>query len=101
MHRHGLVLVVAFLVLAGGCTWLMGPTVPVDGYRLDEASWARDQVALRRRASFDLQCDPSRLRFRVLDAFDDRYARQVGVQGCGQRAVYVDEHGNYMWVRNH
>jgi hypothetical protein len=88
-------------VFATGCTsWFVGPTVPVDGFQLSANTWAEDQVALRRWASFHFGCSEEQLSFTALDTVFQTHARQVGVEGCGQRAVYVDEYGNFMWVRN-
>ncbi|MCB9624301.1 MAG: hypothetical protein H6723_13380 [Sandaracinus sp.] len=72
----------------------------VDGYALSEQTWSRDEPAIRNRASFDFECPPDQLTLRVLDVANERYARQVGVTGCGRRAVYVDPRMDYMWVAN-
>jgi hypothetical protein len=53
---------------------------------------------LRTRASFDFQCDQSKL---VVTVLDDN---SRGVEGCGKRAVYIKQYtnsfGDYTWVLN-
>lgn len=91
--RHRSIFLAATLM---GCAG----SVVVDGYSLNRSSWERDSQAIRQRASFDLHCQPDQLTLHVLDTFSGSYARQVGVQGCGHQAVYVDPAGTYMWVAN-
>ena len=58
-------------------------------------------AALERRASFDLKCKPTELRWTKLDS------GTWGVRGCGTQATYVKScsrtMGNYSsctWIRN-
>jgi hypothetical protein len=56
-------------------------------------------AALIRRASFDLNCDRSQLRYQSIDE------RTQGVMGCGRRATYIEtcrtQYGSdCVWVLN-
>ena len=73
--------------------------VTVNGHTLRADVWERDERAIRERASFDLSCPAEQLELRVLDV-SGNFARQVGVTGCGQQAVYVDPQQTSMWVMN-
>jgi hypothetical protein len=56
--------------------------------------------SIKRRASFDLRCQPEELVLETLAVYqrpeEGRYPTQVGVSGCGKRVVYVaGAHGDW------
>lgn len=71
--------------------------INVNGFKLDQGIWNRDQELIRRRASYDMQCPEEELSLEVLTA-QQRCALQVIVRGCGQEGLYVDPNQNYVWV---
>jgi hypothetical protein len=79
--KRGMLVVVVSLC---GCV----STSTTNTERLDE---------LRRRAAFDLHCDPAALKFASLRDVDG-VVMQYGVEGCGQRSTYV--HTWSGWVLN-
>ncbi len=72
MKRHAAVL---FVWLVSGC----------GGFGAIRAS---HQDAIRKRASFDLDCPAAQLELVPLE--DAEAPPQYGVKGCGKRAVYVN-----------
>jgi hypothetical protein len=96
---RSLMLSVTALFLCAGCA-----KVTVDGYRMFEFQWTPAREEITRRAAFDLKCEPRALQISVIKADcqsgnDACVARQVGVRGCGQQAVYVDVN-QVGWVLN-
>ncbi len=62
--------------------------------------WSVERI--KRRAAFELKCEPEKLSVRVLnvtwrdparDSVVGTYPTHYGVEGCGQRIVY-DPHGD-------
>ncbi|APR87173.1 hypothetical protein A7982_12522 [Minicystis rosea] len=83
--------VVAALFCSGCATF-----VTVDGYKVYEGEWNRAKAEISRRAAFDLKCDAGAVQLSVLKASCHGLTttvcnpEQVGVQGCGRQAVYVN-----------
>jgi hypothetical protein len=57
------------------------------------------QTDLQKRASFDLDCPPSKLHYRKLSETSG-LVTSYGVRGCGQRATYVLNAQGQVWVQN-
>jgi hypothetical protein len=67
-----------------------------------EAMNARSVQDIRARAAFEMRCDPAALKFTPLVTEPPEYGgyvSQYGVDGCGQRLVYVHIYGGE-WVLN-
>lgn len=88
---------IAFALLSTGCA-----TVRVNGFTINEMDWERVEPVVRSRASFDLSCDERQLDLKLLAVGDTPYtsdkAMQIGVTGCGKKAVYVRAPAG--WVAN-
>ena len=87
------------LLLAVGC----GPSIVIDGFKLDQSQYNLDRAQLMKRASFDLNCSEDKLQVKVIDAIGDtnhEQMKQVGVSGCDQRATYVNTFDATGWVMN-
>ena len=85
------------LLLLTGCA-----TVWVGKYQLLKDNWERDSEELKNRGAFELKCEPKDLSLTVLAVVypgkGPNQPKQVGVEGCGHRAVYVtSDHG---WLLN-
>ena len=93
-------LLASIALLSAGCLF---KTVDVAGYNLDKDGWENAQTEVRQRASFELRCPKEQLQLTLLAAFGPHevkmnVAKQIGVDGCGHRLVYVDANGS--WVLN-
>jgi hypothetical protein len=66
-----------------------GPTVVVDGFRIDQAKYVEQRTSLYKRAAFDLKCPEAQLKITVLATYGENGLKQAGVTGCDQRATYV------------
>jgi hypothetical protein len=92
--------VVSHLVLVlvfAGCP----ATIQVGAHSMHQGRWLEDSQAIRARAAFELNCPAAQLELMPLAVWNgDTYgmAQQIGVSGCGHRAVYVQVHNN--WVLN-
>ncbi len=88
---------IMLLLAAVGC----GPTVIVDGFKLDQSQYQSDREQLLRRASFDLACAADKLDVKVIEVIGEpQQMKQVGISGCDQRATYVNLFTNVGWVLN-
>lgn len=77
------------LVLA--CTLLAGcggRVIVVSGIEVYERVWYRSVETLAPRASYELGCPPEQLAYRLFQKVG-RQPVQVGVMGCGRRAMYT------------
>jgi hypothetical protein len=75
------------LLSAVGC----GTIVVVDGHEVNEPIWQATSNQIRTEAAFLFKCDAAALKLTILETFPDltgEVARVVGVDGCGQTAVY-------------
>jgi hypothetical protein len=74
-------------MLLAGCA-----PIQVGKYQLVKDIWEQDQLEIRNRAAFELRCE-SELQLTVLAVRfaggGPNHAKQVGVEGCGKRAVYA------------
>jgi len=61
---------------------------------------ARSIADIRSRAAFEMHCDAQALKFTPLAENKNAagFVEQYGVEGCGQRLVYVEVGGS--WVAN-
>lgn len=89
----------ALLLLATAC----GANVKVGEYSLDQELWDSAQAQVRERAAFELKCPKEQLALTLLAAqfpADTRLnaPKQIGVDGCGRRLVYVVSRSG--WVLN-
>jgi hypothetical protein len=75
--------------------------IKVNGIEVDQGTWELNQGLVRNRAAFDLKCDRSALAMTLLNggAGDSTLPWQVGVEGCGQSAVYIWNRSSG-WVMN-
>lgn len=73
------------LLSAASCA---GNTIVVDGISVYESHWNQTVQRLGKRASFDLDCPRSGLAYTLFKR-SGRYPIEVGVRGCGKRAVYI------------
>ena len=77
-----------WLLLLAACA-----TVKVGKYQLLKETWDVDQTELKQRAAFELKCDEAQLQLTVLAVVypggGPNHAKQVGIDGCGHRLVYV------------
>ncbi|MAQ18625.1 MAG: hypothetical protein CMN30_27995 [Sandaracinus sp.] len=62
----------------------------VSGVEVHTRIWLDTVANIESRASFDLQCPADQLTYHLL-ARERHYPSQVGVEGCGERAVYLRE----------
>lgn len=80
-----------------------GPTIQSGSFMLKKHDAERSFDAITNRASFELHCPREQLKLVTLnvsrDVFPGDWPRQVGVEGCGQRAVYVRD-GIADWIMN-
>jgi len=78
------------------------PTMQVGDYPLVAEYWDGINRGVRPKAEFALACPANALQLTVLDAFQNElgywWVRQVGVTGCGKRAVYVTSPNG--WIRS-
>lgn len=84
--------VVCATLLAVGCA--TGQSIEMDGFTLEKAKTEELLGKLERRASFDLGCPGSELKYTILAVHDDAGAdmpKQVGVNGCDRWATYTME----------
>lgn len=75
-------------VLASGLGACAGRQIVVNDIEVYEHYWQQAVEQVGRRAAFDLRCPRDYLQF-TLFAKRGRYPTQVGVDGCGSRAMYV------------
>ncbi len=54
---------------------------------------------LEKRAAFDLDCAPSKIRYRELSETNGLIT-SYGIRGCGQQATYVLNVHSHVWVQN-
>ncbi len=74
--------------------------IKVNGIEVDQGTWDLNQDLVRNRAAFDLKCDRSALQLTLLNGgFASNSPWQMGVEGCGQSAVYVWNKASG-WVMN-
>lgn len=75
------------LIALPGCA-----SLPVGEHGMNPLAWEGDQAHLKQRASYELKCPKEKLALTLLDSAGTpglEIARQVGVDGCGHRLVYV------------
>lgn len=85
-------------LLVAGCA-----TVKVGDYTMQQSSWDQAQTEVKERASFELKCPKEQLKLTLLAALypvdtHGNLPKQIGVDGCGHRLVYVVSHSG--WVLN-
>lgn len=93
--RYLIVLLLAF----SGC----GPTIQSGAFTLKKKYAEHSFELITNRAAFELGCPKEQLRLVTLNVHRDiggDLPSQVGVDGCGQRAVYVHQFGGSGWVMN-
>jgi len=81
-------------------------TVQVGDHLLLAEDWKRDRAEIEQRASFELRCPVEKLKLTVLATLYNvspqrgDSAKQVGVEGCDHRLVYI--HAGYPsgWILN-
>ena len=89
-----------FSAMVFGCA---GRNIVRDGKTVSREEFLEADAAVRRRAAFDLDCEE--VRVTLLETKSGNRSRwhqvptQMGVAGCGQRAVYVHVRGTG-WVLN-
>lgn len=89
-----LAVVIACLGIIGCAT-----VITVDGFEVWQNDYDNSKGQVLHRASFDLGCDYHSLKVRVIHA--QQYSvTQMGVEGCGQRAVYVYLPDGSGWALN-
>lgn len=84
-------------IVLAGCP----ATIRVGAYSMHQSRWLEDSQTVRARAAFELNCPAAQLELVPLAVWNgDTYgmAQQMGVSGCGHRAVYVQLHTQ--WVLN-
>ena len=91
-----LILGVVSVALLVGCA----ERIQVDGFTLVKAAVDKDFAAVTNRASFEFPCPKEQLRLVVLNVlpYNNVFANQIGVSGCGRKAVYVQTFQG--WVMN-
>lgn len=104
MGRRGCLLLWALLsVLLTACP---GPRFVVNGFAVDEGKWNADRMKVLTQASHELDCPEASLS-PILLAAKETYlggdatvnvATQVGVSGCGRKAVYTRSEAG--WIAN-
>lgn len=83
-----------------------GPRFVVNGFAVDEGQWKADRTKVLLRASPELDCPEESLGVTLLAAKETylggdatvNVATQVGVTGCGRRAVYTKSQAG--WIAN-
>jgi hypothetical protein len=86
------------LLSLAGC----GPTIQSGAFTVKKYYAERSFAVISNRAAFELGCPKDQLRLVTLNVVPDiggDLPSQVGVEGCGQRAVYVQAYGSG-WVMN-
>jgi len=79
-------LVAVFALLLPACA-----TVPSGGFEIPASYADREFPKLKARATFDLDCPGEQLTVTTLNVFatpGGDYPSEVGVKGCGRKAVY-------------
>lgn len=88
MRRPLAILALCIGLAQAGCA-----TVESGGFKVDRADTERAFDQVRARAAWDFRCADDSLTLVVLAVFDggtwNDYPAQIGVTGCGVRAVYV------------
>jgi hypothetical protein len=56
------------------------------------------EAKLRQRAAFDLKCPASQLRLTRVTLAPSGVVETNGVEGCGQRAAYVHDYYQGVWI---
>jgi hypothetical protein len=84
LRPFSFVLVASSLALACGG----GKVIHVNGIEVYEKHWNKAITGLAPRAAYDLQCPQAQLLFTLFQK-TGREPTEVGVDGCGKRAVYV------------
>ena len=90
----------AVLLLCASCA---AAAFTRDGFVMSKSLWADDEKAIKARASFELSCPAESLALQVLILVPrSEFASQVGVTGCGKKAVYVIPNNRYGegWIAN-
>ena len=82
------------LLAAAAC----GPTVVVDGHKLDQQRYQSSVADVKARAKFDFDCSADKLQTTVLATFGEIDVAQIGVTGCDHRGTYVQTSSG--WVLN-
>lgn len=59
----------------------------------------KSEETLRKRASFDMNCNLTKLKLTVLDTYSSGWYKQVGVEGCGKKGVYIQLRAGE-WILN-
>ena len=85
------------LTLAGSLTGCA--TLQSGGFTVDKSSTEHAFEVVKNRASFELECPKDKIEVTVLNAEGTpARATQIGVLGCGHKAVYVASYSG--WVMN-
>lgn len=90
--------VLILLLVVSGC----GPTIQSGGFTVKKYETERAFERIAGRAAFELRCPKEQLRLTTLNVIRDVGGddpTQIGVDGCGQRAVYVRVSPNE-WIMN-
>jgi hypothetical protein len=76
-----------FILLVAACA-----PIQVGKYQLVKDIWEQDALEIKNRAAFEMRCE-GELSLTVLavrfGGGGPNHAKQVGVEGCGKRAVYA------------
>lgn len=77
-----------------------GPTVLVDGHKLDQRLYDTAVAKVKDRAKFDFDCPAEKLQTTVIATWpsSDSEVQQLGVRGCDHHGTYVDT--GSAWVLN-
>jgi hypothetical protein len=95
MRGPRLLLLVSLATSTVGC----GPTVLVDGHKLDQKLYEEERARVVARAKFDFSCPPEKIATSVVEVFPGSVeVSQFGVSGCDQRGTYVSTRTG--WVLN-
>ena len=90
-------------LLCASCAGSRRAAFTRDGFAMSEPLWEDDEKAIKARSSFDLSCPAESLTLQVLTLVPrSEFASQVGVTGCGKKAVYVIPNNRYGegWIAN-
>lgn len=87
---------VTLTTFLSGC----GSVIVVSGIEVYESAWQEAVEGVAPQASFNLQCDASQIAYSLLRKVR-RIPTEVGVEGCGRRAIYIREpYRSAPWVLN-
>lgn len=74
-------------------------TLQSGGFTVDQSSTEHAFEVVKNRASFELECPKDKIELTVLNVEGiPARAVQIGVSGCGHKAVYVSSYSG--WVMN-